>query len=150
MTVHKAKGLEFEHVFIIRTLSSRWDDSRAGRSLITLPLGILQYDLDNDILEEDRRLFYVALTRAEKQIYLSYTRFSETGKEQLATRFIKEIDSQRIEIIPSTPEIEKKSLEFSFTQNVPQLKSVDLSSYLSHYLSTQYRFNITHLNSYLK
>lgn len=149
MTVHKAKGLEFEHVFIIRALSSKWD-SASTRSLITLPLGILQYDIKTDILEEDRRLFYVALTRAEKQIYLSYSRFSESQKEQLATRFIEEIDPKRIEKITSTPEIEKQSLEFSFTQKIPQLKSPDLSAYLSNYLSTQYRFNITHLNSYLK
>lgn len=150
MTVHKAKGLEFEHVFLIKVLSGKWDNS-SGRSLIKLPLGILRYDVAAAAnLEEDRRLFYVALTRAKKQIYLSYSRFNDSRREQLASQFVSEINPKFIEKIKSDSAIETKALKSLFHPLTPKLQSLNLASYLENYLSTQYRFNITHLNSYLK
>jgi DNA helicase II / ATP-dependent DNA helicase PcrA len=150
MTVHKAKGLEFEHVFLIKVLSGKWDNS-SSRSLIKLPLGILHYDIAApETLEEDRRLFYVALTRAKKQIYISYSRFNDSRREQLVSQFVAEIDPESIQKISADSAIEKKSLTALFSPAAPKLQSADLSSYLQNYLSTSYRFNITHLNSYLK
>ncbi len=150
MTVHKAKGLEFDHVFLIKVLSGKWDNS-SSRSLIKLPLGILRYDIAlSDNLEEERRLFYVALTRAKKQLYLSYSRFNDSRREQLASQFISEINPQLLEKINSDSEIEASALKTLFSPAIPKLQSPDLSSYLQNYLSTRYRFNITHLNSYLK
>lgn len=149
MTVHKAKGLEFEHVFIIKALSEKWDKS-IDRALIKLPPGITKYTLSENPLEEERRLFYVALTRAKQQIYLTYSRFNDSQKEQSASRFIAEIDRQRIEKIPINPKLEAEALQFSFYPKLPQLKSKNLTVYLKNQLSTHYRFNITHLNSYLK
>lgn len=150
MTVHKAKGLEFEHVFLIKVLSGKWDNS-SNRSLIKLPLGILRYDVAAAAnLEEDRRLFYVALTRAKRQIYLSYSRFNDSRREQLASQFISEINPKLVEKINSDSTIETAALKTLFNPAIPQLQSVNLASYLQNYLSTQYRFNITHLNSYLQ
>jgi len=86
MTVHSAKGLEFPVVFItgleedIFPLSQRFDqDSR---------------------LEEERRLFYVAITRAKEKVYLSYARsryrFGEVAY-QSRSRFLDEVDPNTIE-----------------------------------------------------
>jgi len=152
MTVHKAKGLEFEHVFLYKVISGKWDSS-ASRSLIKLPLGIVKTDLtalttDAD-LEEDRRLFYVALTRAKNQIYLSYSRFNDSNREQLHSIFINEINPDLIEETKSDPQSETGALQSFFSPKLPKLSSPDLISYLNNYLTTQYRFNITHLNSYL-
>lgn len=152
MTVHKAKGLEFEHVFLFKVLSGKWDNS-ASRTLIKLPLGIVKTDIadsafDSD-LEEDRRLFYVALTRAKNQIYLSYSRFNDANREQLHSIFINEIDSQRLESTKSTPDSEITALRSFYSPKIPRLSSVSLHGYLDNYLTTQYRFNVTHLNSYL-
>jgi DNA helicase-2/ATP-dependent DNA helicase PcrA len=150
MTVHKAKGLEFEHVFLIKVLSGKWDSS-SSRSLIKLPLGILHYDIAApETLEEDRRLFYVALTRAKKQIYISYSRFNDSRREQLASQFVAEIDPKSIQKITADSIVEKDSLTTLFSPITPKLQSTNLSAYLQNYLSTSYRFNITHLNSYLK
>jgi len=153
MTVHKAKGLEFEHVFIIRTLSGKWDGA-SSRTLIKLPLGILKTEITQNIgssdLEEDRRLFYVALTRAKKQIYISYSTLSDSGKEQLPSVFVNEIDPQLIDKKTSDQLTEKLALHQQFELKLPKLVSSSLKDYLNLYLSTQYRFNITHLNSYLK
>lgn len=153
MTVHKSKGLEFEHVFLIKVLSGHWDSS-VSRSNIKLPLGIIKTDissisLDKDI-EEDRRLFYVALTRAKKQIYLSYTKFNESGREQLPSIFINEIDPSLIQKVASNFATEASALQNLFIPTLPKMLSFSLQDYLKNYLAHEYRFNITHLNSYLK
>lgn len=153
MTVHKAKGLEFEHVFIIKALSSRWENSR-GSNKIKLPLGIVASEVTSgsydEELEENRRLFYVALTRAKNQIYLSYTKTNDQGREQPPSRFIFEIDNKYIQSISPDPEIEKTALQIQFQPSSLKLLDVDLTTYLRYFFENKYRFNITHLNSYLK
>lgn len=82
MTVHSAKGLEFRNVFVVGMEENLFPGSMAGDS----PRG----------MEEERRLFYVAITRAEEHCYLSYarTRF-RYGKMEFGTpsRFLRDIDT---------------------------------------------------------
>lgn len=86
MTVHSAKGLEFPYVFV------------AGMEENLFPSQNMMLSLQD--IEEERRLFYVAVTRAKKAVALSYavTRM-RNGKHESnpPSRFIKEIDSQYIE-----------------------------------------------------
>lgn len=57
-TVHQAKGLEFEAVFVIGLADERFPSARVG--------------WDEEAMEEERRLFYVAVTRARRQLYLTW------------------------------------------------------------------------------
>ncbi len=86
MTVHSAKGLEFDTVFI------------SGLEEGMFPI-INQDDSDED-LEEERRLFYVAITRAKRMLYITYAndrlRFGN-HEMRLKSRFLKEIPSECIE-----------------------------------------------------
>ncbi len=95
MTIHLAKGLEFEYVFIV---GLEEDLFPSAMSMST-----------RSELEEERRLFYVALTRAEKQAYLTYalSRY-RWGKlvDAEPSRFIEEIDEQYVEIV--TPKEERR------------------------------------------
>ncbi|MFD1061979.1 ATP-dependent helicase [Winogradskyella litorisediminis] len=88
MTIHLAKGLEFPHVFIV---GMEEDLFPSAMSMNT-----------RSELEEERRLFYVALTRAEKQAYLTYTvsRY-RWGKliDAEPSRFIEEIDEEFVDNI---------------------------------------------------
>lgn len=88
MTVHLAKGLEFPHVFI------------AGLEENLFP-SMMNLNTRQD-LEEERRLFYVALTRAEKNAYLTYSvsRF-RWGKiiDSEPSRFLEEIDDNHLQWI---------------------------------------------------
>lgn len=63
MTAHAAKGLEFDYVFISGLEDGLFPHALAGK------------DDDESKMEEERRLFYVALTRARKNLFLSYTFF---------------------------------------------------------------------------
>ncbi len=81
MTIHLAKGLEFPYVYIV---GMEEDLFPSGMSMNT-----------RSELEEERRLFYVALTRAEKQAYLTYTQSRyRWGKlvDAEPSRFIEEIE----------------------------------------------------------
>ncbi|CAH0335903.1 ATP-dependent DNA helicase PcrA [Flavobacterium sp. CECT 9288] len=86
MTIHLAKGLEFPHVFVV---GMEEDLFPSAMSMST-----------RSELEEERRLFYVALTRAEHQAYLTYSQSRyRWGKltDSEPSRFIEEIDSQYLE-----------------------------------------------------
>lgn len=86
MTIHQAKGLEFKNVFITGIEEGLLPSEMA----IEEPGGV----------EEERRLFYVAITRAEQNCYLSYakSRF-RNGKSEAckASRFLKDIDRQYLD-----------------------------------------------------
>ncbi|WP_046757569.1 ATP-dependent helicase [Kordia jejudonensis] len=88
MTIHLAKGLEFPYVYIV---GMEEDLFPSGMSMNT-----------RSELEEERRLFYVALTRAEKQAYLTYTQSRyRWGKlvDAEPSRFIEEIDDKYLDYI---------------------------------------------------
>ncbi len=79
ITAHSSKGLEFDHVFVVRCNRPEWEDSEAGRMpfSITKLLQGKEIKLSNDTsteedIEERRRLFYVAITRAKKSLHLSH------------------------------------------------------------------------------
>ncbi|MGA0212966.1 MAG: ATP-dependent helicase, partial [Flavobacteriaceae bacterium] len=92
MTIHLAKGLEFPYVFIVGMEEDLFPSALSLNSRTEL--------------EEERRLFYVALTRAEERVFLSYTlsRY-RWGKliDAEPSRFIEEIDEAHVEsILPET------------------------------------------------
>ncbi|GAA3640513.1 ATP-dependent helicase [Flavivirga jejuensis] len=88
MTIHLAKGLEFPYVYIVGLEEDLFPSAMSMNT--------------RSELEEERRLFYVALTRAEKQAYLTYalSRY-RWGKlvDSEPSRFIEEIDEQYLEIL---------------------------------------------------
>jgi len=87
MTIHSAKGLEFKYVFIV----GMEEDLFPSQMMLS----------SRADLEEERRLFYVAMTRAEKRVYLSYAlnryRFGRL-KNCEPSRFIDEVDPQFIRV----------------------------------------------------
>ena len=90
MTVHAAKGLEFDYVFITGLESNLFPHKKIYEETIT----------ENEV-EEERRLFYVALTRARKKIYLSYANIRTIfGLKQptAPSEFIFEIEDDLVQI----------------------------------------------------
>jgi DNA helicase-2/ATP-dependent DNA helicase PcrA len=75
LTVHKAKGLEFDVVFMVSLIADRFP-GRERRERIAIPDAILKEELParENALQEERRLFYVAMTRARRFLYLTWAR----------------------------------------------------------------------------
>ena len=98
MTAHKSKGQEFEYVFIINSIDGKWGGSRRRPEHIRLPkkiyrtLEVIEGKLEEG--DDERNLFYVALTRAKKESYITHSKTSRDGREQLPTQFIQEIKKE--------------------------------------------------------
>ena len=88
MTVHASKGLEFDYVFISGLEQELFPHARGHDP-----------ELSAEASEEERRLFYVALTRARKKLYLCYANVRTIfGSKQvnLPSEFISDIDDEFI------------------------------------------------------
>ena len=116
MTVHAAKGLEFPYVFVVGLEENMFPNIMSSES--------------QEALEEERRLFYVAITRAEKRLFLSFasTRF-KWGQfiDSEKSRFIDELDEKCLEKHEHFPSSEpKKSTKFLINKNQLNTNKFDI------------------------
>lgn len=88
MTAHKSKGLEFDHVVLMNAYDGKWGNKKS-RTHFTLLRGT---STPEDERADERRLFYVALTRARHGVTITYARENISGRPQLPSQFIEEID----------------------------------------------------------
>ncbi|MBV9674546.1 MAG: ATP-dependent helicase [Verrucomicrobia bacterium] len=88
-TIHQAKGLEWKAVFVIWMADGMFPSSRSVKSKAP------------ETIEEERRLFYVAITRAEDELYLTYPSYWPNGsvedRIQRPSRFLQEIPAELLE-----------------------------------------------------
>src|SRR6202171_5661821 len=92
MTIHQSKGLEFEAVFVPGLVEGRLPQS--GRSpRFELPPTVLEPLVRGreDVIAEERRLLYVAMTRARQRLYLSRASHYDGGRRWRDSRFIEEL-----------------------------------------------------------
>ena len=90
MTIHLAKGLEFPYVYIVGLEENLFPSAMSMNT--------------RSEIEEERRLFYVALTRAEKQAYLCYAQSRYRWGKLIdcePSRFFDEIDEKYLEYVSS-------------------------------------------------
>ncbi len=93
MTAHRAKGLEFDYVFIVRAVDGVWGNRRASEHFSL----IAGSDADaTNALDDERRLFYVALTRARHGVTITYPVTALSGRALLPCQFITEIDEAHV------------------------------------------------------
>lgn len=151
LTAHGSKGLEFEHVFFAGVNASFWEKKKKPAGGYKLPDNLFTNVAAND-LEELRRLFYVALTRAETHLYISYAHFNNDGKEMEPSMFVAEIKEAHPQLI--TKEItlsEEELFAFQELQFLPQAPEIDHAE--EDFINTlleKFVMNVTALNSYLK
>ncbi|WP_028517450.1 ATP-dependent helicase [Ruminococcus flavefaciens] len=118
MTVHSAKGLEYENVFVVGLDDGIFPSARS-------------FDSEDD-MEEERRLAYVAITRAKKRLYLANARqrmlFGQT-QHNITSRFMKEIGSELVEKHDNAAAM-KQQLE-SESNAVTEVRSATLQQQLA-------------------
>lgn len=108
-SAHQAKGQEWPYVFLLHAHDGYWGNVRAPAGITPLPNTIPYAMLDKKERNEDeRRLFYVALTRASDTVFLSWSQGAVSGerrKELLPSVFVEEIKGVQTEISAAlTPE----------------------------------------------
>ncbi len=110
-TAHGAKGLEFEHVFMLDCTDDYWGKSATGyRGRFALP-DTLTLSGEEDALEARRRLFYVAMTRAKRHLQMSYSRVGEDRKPLTQVGFVEETLLPKVEVeVPMETLLETQAL----------------------------------------
>ncbi len=146
MTAHKSKGLEFDYVFIPHFQDGLWSNSRKSE-LIHLPEGIVRHHKVSDEaqLEEDRRLFYVALTRAKKEVFISYAELDGAQRKVLPCQFLVELPEVTVETTKTVASI--TAADF-FSPIESDFIAATSQSYLQE-LVTKQPITPTGLNTYL-
>lgn len=146
MTAHRSKGLEFDSVYIIGAVDGHWGNKRKSDPF-SLPMNSAGIEEGDD----ERRLFYVALTRAKKKVILTYAEEKASGKKMLPAQFIEEIDEAHRESNTVSgselPNADKLSVQFTPKKNVHV--RIDEKEYLNKLFLDQ-GFAVTHLNNFLE
>ncbi len=92
MTVHASKGLEFKYVFILNLVEERFPTRRRSEGLeVPAELVHEKQQADEAHIEEERRLFYVAVTRAKEKIYLVSSEDYGGSRKKKLSRFLAEV-----------------------------------------------------------
>lgn len=156
LTAHAAKGLEFKHVFIIKLVEKHWSN-KAERNLFKWPANLLGSGSEESFsVEEERRLFFVAITRAKQNLFLTYATVYQDANgetEKQPSVFVSEVGEERIQ---QTLYEESNGEIKSFWQQMlrPKLK-VEMQNneaeqvYLKNLL-TDFRLSASSLNTYLQ
>jgi len=163
ITAHSAKGLEFQHVFMIGCTTDFWEKARGMTNKFSLP-DTLTFERDDSNpdgkigagkLESARRLFYVGMTRAKEHLHIYFSDKNNEGKPLERSQYVEEI------IAKTNLAIEKKHLsaekiseytalaltesETPKAQDIFMLKKEFINSILE-----DYSLSVTHLDKYLK
>jgi DNA helicase-2/ATP-dependent DNA helicase PcrA len=168
LTAHGSKGLEFEWLFIAGTNAHYWEKKRKPSDGFHYPISMfipklndedygqlltsfLQHEKEKDS-EELRRLFYVALTRAETHLSISYSRFRNDGKDAEASVFVEEIRSG-FNLETEKPVLTRQAVsEFQILllqgEHTPKIERAE-ADFVNRLLEN-FQMNVTALNNYLK
>ncbi len=142
MTVHGAKGLEFEYVFLVGLIERKFPtDNRSDK--ISLPLELIKEKIDvskDSHLEEERRLFYVAMTRAKKFLHLSAWQGTDQVREKKLSRFVIEAGFNEKKL--------KRSLKIKDQELIRAMTEKKLSSSVEQKLILPSRFSFSQLAAF--
>lgn len=153
LTVHKAKGMEFDSVYIVNASSNMWGQkSRGNNSSITFPSN-MPFQPAGDSSDEQLRLLFVAMTRARRQLTISSHQLSPTGKPLLPLEYIIDDDTIAVESLPepTIPELEDQ-LETAWHSALTSTTGTDQRQTLLDTLSdklARYRLSATDLNRFI-
>ncbi|HEU4472037.1 MAG TPA: ATP-dependent DNA helicase [Flavisolibacter sp.] len=152
MTCHGSKGLEFDYVFLAGATASNWEKKRKPFSGYAFPDTLFASGAKGNDTEELRRLFYVALTRARKQLVISYANHTNEGKSLEPSVFLTEIlDSHPLPsnnaVVYGEAAAEFQSLQFA-ARTAPEIAHLD--DELVDRVVNGFVMNATALNNYLR
>ncbi len=155
-SVHKAKGQEWDHVFVMRLRDKKWGNARK-KTDIPLPASMLRFvDVEHtEKNEDDRRLFYVAITRAKKATYLSYPQAHTVGgstSSYVKSMFLTEISEYTAPIIASeSANVDELVMQKKLSIPIvgPTISSQKERAFFAS-LVGDFKLSVTALNAYLE
>jgi len=152
LTAHGSKGLEYEYVFIAGASANNWEKKRKPGGGFAFPDTMFTSLPKSKEEEELRRLFYVALTRAQKHLYISYSYFKNDGRNLEPSMFIAEILENHllpVERIYIDENIQAEFAALQFSEEMqPEIEKIE-EDFIGALLD-RFVMNVTALNNYLQ
>ncbi len=160
-TVHSAKGLEYDHVFLIAADNKNWSEAKGNTDLITLPRNLEHVRHTGDSADEKIRVLFVAITRAKSHLYITYSLSDFAG--HTADR-LKYLDIRENENHSQISKVSPEKYAQIITSDSDDLEPEDISpdKWLDSYIPNdetrknllkpyveKYRISPTHLNTFL-
>ncbi|MVT07273.1 ATP-dependent helicase [Chitinophaga tropicalis] len=151
LTAHGSKGLEFEYVFLAGANATLWEKKTISSSGFSFPDTLFFSHSASTDEQELRRLFYVAITRAEKHLFITYPEYRMDGRPLEPSLFITEIQQhhslpERKVSIPEQSMFEFGTLQYTHGQ-APEIARTD-EPFIDNLLA-DFVMNVTALNNYL-
>jgi DNA helicase-2/ATP-dependent DNA helicase PcrA len=161
MTTYKAKGLEFEHVFLLSVHDDVWGKKARGNSnKLSLPANLAHIRYAGSSEDELRRLLFVAITRAKHGLYLTSHAMKDNGKNTEPVKYLLEFtdgDIRKSIVLPESSQL-VNAKDFSAEETMQAVDTLwhsrhlelpaDLKSLLSDRLKN-YQMSPTHLNTFI-
>ncbi|MFL5809067.1 MAG: PD-(D/E)XK nuclease family protein, partial [Flavisolibacter sp.] len=152
LTAHGAKGLEFQYVFFAGCNSNCWEKKRKPGGGYAFPDTLFTSQPKQREEEELRRLFYVALTRAEQHLFISFCCAKNDGKELEPSMFVAELRDV-IELPVENGHVPREVMDefavLSFADDkAPEIEKIEKDIITN--LLDKFVMNVTALNNYLK
>ncbi len=126
MTVYKAKGLEFEHIFLPSVQDDVWgDSSRSNSNRLTLPPNLAPIRPAGATADERLRIFFVAVTRAKLGLHLTSYLQTYSGRNTKRLKYLNEVsegDGFKTMILPAERQDVKR-----IDREVPELNTLELN-----------------------
>ena len=149
MTVHKSKGLEFNTVYIMNVVDSVWGEKSRGHGRSIGYPENLRLAPAGETEDERLRLFFVAITRAKKQLNISYSKNDDNNKPLLQANFLSETKWKAVDInLKNDLEELVESAELAWYQPLVDPITKNMQDILKPILE-KYKLSVTHLNSFL-
>ena len=151
MTAHSSKGLEFETVYILNVVDNVWGDgSRAHNRLIDYPENLpLKPAGENS--DERLRLFYVAITRAKRNLTISYSLRNDTGKPTRCVAMLLNLKDSvwKPKIISPSEDLDQIQQIAELAWYQPVIEPVQEQGNILSPLVKDYKLSVTHLHNFL-
>ncbi len=152
ITAHSSKGSEYAHVFVIGCTKDIWDESNSGNNrTYKLPDNLISNTNIATNLEESRRLFYVAVTRAKTHLNISYPLKNVKDKDQVKSSFVTEI-TENAELKPVPQRVPDALLTDYLALQFAEKAKPEIALMEEQYvdqLLKKYTLSVTHLSNYL-
>lgn len=125
MTPFSAKGLEFEHTFLISLTNKIWNSDKGGNRSISMPMNLKFTNIEDEGEDTRKRLLFVAMTRAKTHLYLTNFSSDFTGKNAPTLTFLDEREESgemRTKILP-----EKFQKIANFENQAPKIEEIQIN-----------------------
>lgn len=137
LSAHKAKGLEFEHVFLIAADHSAWGKGKGNNNLLSLPKNLAQIRHTGTTDGERIRLLYVAMTRAKKNLVItnSLKDFNDKSPERLEylNEFVEKQENGKEQVI--SPNLPAKLVNCHYQECEAVKDTKNIKNWLNRYIT---------------